>query len=336
MPKGIKGFQKGHKIYIGSEQGWFKKGQFLGQKHPLWKGGKTIVSECKQCSNKKIDYVKRDFCSKLCRANWVGENILKGKICSEVTKKKIGIANKIAWQNSGKVIAFRPCKFCKVIFKNKKQPRSIYCSIRCFYKNNKKDNHSNWRGGIPKCINCGIEKKWYVGLRCRKCADLVRPKRQKVLPVVSRICITCGNQFNLKYNQVKKENWGKYCSRKCRGKTMTKENNWSWKGGITPLYYQIRHSDKYKNWVKENMKRDIFTCRDCGKKGGILHVDHIKPFALILVENSIETFEQAMNCLELWDVNNGQTLCENCHKKTDTYGYKTVNLLKNYGYNTNN
>ncbi len=52
MPKGIRGFQKGHPIFKGSEKGWFKKGfhpsteikkgQFLGEKHPMWKGGRYI------------------------------------------------------------------------------------------------------------------------------------------------------------------------------------------------------------------------------------------------------------------------------------------------------
>jgi len=31
MPKGIKGFQKGHKFHKGGEKGWFKKGQPSGQ-----------------------------------------------------------------------------------------------------------------------------------------------------------------------------------------------------------------------------------------------------------------------------------------------------------------
>lgn len=30
----------------------------------------------------------------------------------------------------------------------------------------------------------------------------------------------------------------------------------------------------------------------------------------------------------LWNINNGQTLCEDCHKKTDTYGKKVLNLYK--------
>lgn len=31
---------------------------------------------------------------------------------------------------------------------------------------------------------------------------------------------------------------------------------------------------------------------------------------------------------DLWDINNGRTLCVDCHKKTETYGHKTKKLLK--------
>ena len=54
-------------------------------------------------------------------------------------------------------------------------------------------------------------------------------------------------------------------------------------------------------------------------RGGKLNVHHIKPFALILKENQIDSVEKAKNCAELWNINNGQTLCEKCHKLTDNY-----------------
>ena len=41
--------------------------------------------------------------------------------------------------------------------------------------------------------------------------------------------------------------------------------------------------------------------------------------ALIIRENNINTAEGALACKELWDINNGITLCLECHKQTDTY-----------------
>ena len=68
-------------------------------------------------------------------------------------------------------------------------------------------------------------------------------------------------------------------------------------------------------WRKEIYKRDNFTCQKCGKKGVRLNAHHIRGF-----------FE----CPNLkWDINNGITLCINCHKKTNNYGWKSINQRRN-------
>jgi len=43
--KGIKGFQKGHPIYKGSEKGWFKKGQKFGKRKHIRKGHPSYKSK---------------------------------------------------------------------------------------------------------------------------------------------------------------------------------------------------------------------------------------------------------------------------------------------------
>lgn len=89
-----------------------------------------------------------------------------------------------------------------------------------------------------------------------------------------------------------------------------------------PLDKLIRHSVHYKLWRETIFERDNFTCQKCGIRGGVLRVDHIKPFALILFQNNIKTFDEATACDELWNVKNGRTLCHNCHLTTKTYGRK--------------
>ena len=37
-----------------------------------------------------------------------------------------------------------------------------------------------------------------------------------------------------------------------------------------------------------------------------------------------KTKEEAIKCNELWDINNGRTLCHPCHRTTDTYGFKSA------------
>lgn len=94
------------------------------------------------------------------------------------------------------------------------------------------------------------------------------------------------------------------------------KHNW-WKGGITPETRRIRMSMEYKLWRKSVFERDKYTCVWCGVRSGngktvILQADHIKPFT---------------HYPELrFAIDNGRTLCVDCHKTTDTYGTK----IKNY------
>jgi hypothetical protein len=97
------------------------------------------------------------------------------------------------------------------------------------------------------------------------------------------------------------------------------EKNPAWKGGISPLEARIRRSFKYRQWRSDVFTRDNFTCQEqeCGdNKGRNLEAHHIKPFALIMRENTIKTFEEAMNCEELWNINNGITFCKSCHRSS--------------------
>lgn len=89
------------------------------------------------------------------------------------------------------------------------------------------------------------------------------------------------------------------------GKAQVGENHWNWKGGKTREQERIRKSIEYKLWRTAVYERDDYTCQECGKRGVALNADHIKPFS---------------QYPELrFDLNNGRTLCVECHKKTDTY-----------------
>jgi hypothetical protein len=90
-------------------------------------------------------------------------------------------------------------------------------------------------------------------------------------------------------------------------------NHWHWKGGITKLVNQIRTCLKYRQWRLNVFSRDYFTCANCGQKGGELVAHHIKAFAEIMKEHNIKTLQEALECEELWDIENGITLCEECH-----------------------
>lgn len=87
----------------------------------------------------------------------------------------------------------------------------------------------------------------------------------------------------------------------------------------TPLYTQIRKIMEYRQWRSDVFTRDEFTCQACFKKGGRLQAHHIKAFSQILKDNNVLSLRQALDCDELWNLNNGVTLCIPCHEKTESY-----------------
>lgn len=97
------------------------------------------------------------------------------------------------------------------------------------------------------------------------------------------------------------------------------KNHWNWKGGISRIERKIRRMKEYLNWRTAIFMRDNYLCVDCGKTDCYITAHHIKSFVNIIKDNKIKTMNDAKNCSEMWDINNGKTLCENCHEKTDNY-----------------
>lgn len=124
------------------------------------------------------------------------------------------------------------------------------------------ENNPMWKGGKPKCIECGKQLANRYATHC------------KAHPI----------------------NKGK--------------NHYFWNGGITPINEKIRKSTEYRLWRIAVFMRDDYTCQSCNIRGEELHADHIKPFALYP---------------ELrFAIDNGRTLCINCHRKTDTWGRRRI------------
>ncbi|MGX8833996.1 HNH endonuclease [Amedibacillus sp. YH-ame6] len=62
-----------------------------------------------------------------------------------------------------------------------------------------------------------------------------------------------------------------------------------------------RQTKEYKKWRKNVFERDNYICQDCNKKGGTLNAHHLKKF---------KDYPKLR-----YDVNNGITLCEKCHRR---------------------
>lgn len=141
----------------------------------------------------------------------------------------------------------------------------------------------------------------------RFCSPKCRGKYGASLTVKGRF-VKGGKGFTGKHTEETKRK----VSESRRGKAMGAKNP-SWKGGVTPEIKKIRKSFEYKLWRKAVFERDNWACVWCGNRQSagnkvILHGDHIKPFALYP---------------ELrFAIDNGRTLCQPCHRTTDTYGYR--------------
>jgi len=160
------------------------------------------------------------------------------------------------------------------------------------------------------CKNCKKEFWDYISnnrVFCgKKCKHIYQMRvKGKLNPQWSRVekkCLECGNKFIVKNYR---RNIAKFCSDSC---CRSYRNE-----GKTPWYKVVRKSKKYKQWRTEVFERDNYTCIECGEKGGYLHADHIKPFALYPESR--------------FELSNGRTLCVDCHKATQTYG--RVSIFRN-------
>jgi hypothetical protein len=157
-------------------------------------------------------------------------------------------------------------------------------------------------------------------------------------------CLECNIViYNKKKRDIERK---KFCSHSCRAKYISKgytldhmKKMWelsnteeankkkSHKGESHPKYIKDRSKVKGRpryemsEWRKSVFERDDYTCQECGVRGGKLQADHILPYSL---------FEEYR-----WDLDNGRTLCVDCHKKTNTYGQKAKNLKREDFINNN-
>jgi predicted restriction endonuclease len=88
------------------------------------------------------------------------------------------------------------------------------------------------------------------------------------------------------------------------GERMTGDKHFNWKGGISKDVHSISEP-KYRKWRSDVFTRDNWTCRTCGEKGIYLEAHHIKSWS---------KFPELRYILD-----NGLTLCKECHKLTNNY-----------------
>lgn len=186
-----------------------------------------------------------------------------------------------------------------------------YCSKDCRYKympkggkKGKRYPHTQ-RARIAVCPICGKEFRAIHEHKGRKSVYCSRECWSK-RATEYKICPVCGVEFqtSIKRNKI-------YCSTKCRNLAYRErkgEQSHFWQGGKTKESDLLRTSAEYKAWRLAVFKRDNFTCKNCGQKKRNIEAHHIK--------------ERCRYPELIFDVNNGLTLCHECHKETDNYGWK--------------
>lgn len=132
-----------------------------------------------------------------------------------------------------------------------------------------------------------------------------RNRPRELLPMFKgyKYCIDCGKQL------------ARRAATRCVSCSKSKEHHPRWKGGTSKLRNKICNSFEYRQWRSDVFTRDNFTCQECGNTKS-LEAHHIKRFSLIIKQYQIKNLNDALNCSELWNINNGKTLCKVCHKKT--------------------
>lgn len=112
-----------------------------------------------------------------------------------------------------------------------------------------------------------------------------------------------------------------------RGKKNRGENNYNWKGGVNDLNVAIRLLWENRKWQNKVKDRDGRKCVECNSTE-LLEAHHIKELSEIIEIYDIKNIDEARVCEELWNIENGITLCECCHykKHNRTYDNRKGNL----------
>ena len=142
-----------------------------------------------------------------------------------------------------------------------------------------------------KCNWCGKEMIVYKsqikigeGKFCsKKCYGL----SQRIVDR-NKKCLVCGVKI-------------KYSSTYCVKHSQLGKRGPNWQGGKTKQSKLERNRLWASRWAKTIYERDNWNCQSCGKHGGKLHAHHILSFAKFPNKR--------------FDISNGITLCETCHRK---------------------
>jgi len=150
------------------------------------------------------------------------------------------------------------------------------------------DSWNKGTKGVMKSNSTSFKKglvPWNKGIEWSRMSGDNNPNYNGGTKLVT--CPICNGE----YMRCRKEQI--FCSKKC---SIIHSDR-----GLTTENKKVRHSKLYSDWRNKIFERDNYTCQMCNEFGGTLNAHHIK------------SFSEYPNLR--FNINNGITLCYDCHMK---------------------
>lgn len=161
------------------------------------------------------------------------------------------------------------------------------------------------------CVDCHkIYRQNFTDEHRKKLSESHKGKKQSIESIQKRVKVMLGHPTSeLTRKKIGDAHRGKpkFSS---RGK-----NNWNYKG-TQKLNRAIRGSTEYKQWRSRIFERDNWTCQTCRKRGCYIEAHHVMSVADMIIIYRLKSLDDARDCKEFWNLDNGVTLCFECHKLT--------------------
>lgn len=260
---------------------------------------KNRTNTCQSCSiifKGKSKNAK--YCSMKCMQEYLkNTDFFRKRLCKKILPEKI------------------VCEGCKREFVPPKG-KSKYCSRYCFGSHS--TPHANFLEASKK-----IDRK--------KLGTLIMSKNWKNnrerMRAVNKGKIR-SEETKDKLSEITKKQWesGQFDEDvNGRRKNLKKgKDHFNYKNGAGSIREKLHSLFQYKEWRNSVFIRDDYTCQGCGVRGGYLEAHHIVPFREIQKRHGFTNHVEAAKCDELFDVNNGTTLCKECHGEVDEHRKRTL------------
>ena len=259
---------------------------------------RKIVKECQMCGKSFESYISsnRRYCSKTCANRRQSKQITYHDFICENCGK--------TFQRTGR----------EVRNMNHKGHEIKYCSMKC-----KQEAWGKTRKETT-CPVCGTiflmqARLWHEDAKyaCSpECAKKNPYNKSLWKRTVKLKCKYCEKKFekNESYvrKQVKRGQNVVFCSKECHNLYMLGEN--FEEHGISNA---LRNCKAYREWREKCLERDNYACVNCGKTE-YLHVHHKIHLSTICKKYNYDVFK-IKKSKEYNDIDNGETLCINCHKE---------------------